>query len=260
VPPLRDQAIVLRHWEYSETSQTASLFTREHGLLRGLAKGSRRDRSTFCGGFEGLTRGEIGASIRPNSELATLTDWDLQEVFWSARRDLLAHLAGMYMVDLLHHTLRPLDPHPALFDRTLGALRAMDNTPGIPATVLRFQWALGEETGFQPRLSENDHDEEPAAGSNGKARLFSPTRGGVVPDAEGGEAWKVRPETLALLKALRNGEPPQSAERAVVLRASRLLGAYWHVVLERELASHEAYAAQVGGQTRPQPVQSAARG
>lgn len=260
MPPIRDQAIVLRQWEYSETSQTASLFTREHGLLRGLAKGSRRDRGSFCGGIEGLTRGEVGASVRPNSELATLTDWDLQEVFWSTRRDLAAHLAGMYMVDLLHHALRPLDPHAVLFDRALDALRAIDHAPNIPATVLRFQWALGEETGFQPRLTENDHDDDRAPVSSGKARLFSPTRGGVVPDAEGGEAWKVRPETLALLAALRNGEPPQSAERAVVLRASRLLGAYWHVVLERELASHEAYAAQVGGQTRPQPVQSSVRG
>lgn len=258
MPPIRDQAIVLRHWEYSETSQTASLFTREHGLLRGLAKGSRRDRGSFCGGFEGLTRGEIGATVRPNSELATLTDWDLQEVFWSARRDLAAHLAGMYVVDLLHHVLRPLDAHPSLYDRAVDALRAMDDTPGIPATVLRFQWVLAEETGFQPRLTENDADLVPS--TDAKARLFSPTQGGVVSDAADGEAWKVRPETLGLLIALKRGEPPTTAERAVVLRASRLLGAYWHIVLERELTTHEAYAAQVGAPARAQTVQSGQRG
>ncbi len=251
---------MLRHWEYSETSQTVSLFTRDHGVVRGLAKGCRRDRSTFSGGFEALTRGEIGASVRPNSELATLTDWDLQEVFWSARRVLTAHLAGLYIADLLHHALRPMDAHPGLFDRAVASLRAMEQQASIPATVLKFQWALGEETGFQPRLtaSEEEDSDGPVTGRGGKARLFSASAGGVVGDAgtvversTGHDTWKVRPETLALLTALKKGEPPASAERAVVLRASRLLGAYWQVVLERELTTHEAYfahlAAPMGG-------------
>jgi DNA repair protein RecO (recombination protein O) len=269
VPPLRDQAIVLRQWEFSETSQTVSLLTRDHGVLRGLAKGCRRDRSTFSGGFEALTRGEIGASVRPNSELATLTDWDLQEVFWSARRGLAAHLAGLYIIDLLHHALRPLDAHPGLFDRAVAALRGMELQQAIPSTVLRFQWALGDETGFQPRLtaSETGDEDAPIPAKGGKAKLFSPAHGGVVGEAgldparreeesRRGDVWKVRPETLALLMALKRGDPPATAERAVVVRASRLLGAYWQVVLERELPTHEAYFAHLAQSGSPQPVQS----
>lgn len=266
MPPLRDQAIILRHWEYSETSQTVSLFTRDHGLLRGLAKGCRRDRSTFSGGFESLTRGEIGASVRPNSELATLTDWDLQEVFWSARRSLTAHLAGLYIVDLLHHAMRPMDAHPNLYDRAVAALRATEQQPSIPATVLKFQWALAEESGIQPRLSASESgedDDAPAPRRSQKAQHFSPSAGGVVeaPNTSPGttsaaratDTWKVRPETLALLMALKKGEPPATAERSVVVRASRLLGAYWQVVLERELPTHEAYFAHIAAASKPSP-------
>jgi recombinational DNA repair protein (RecF pathway) len=48
VPPIIDQAIVVRLWDFSETSQTVSLFLREHGMLRGLAKGSRRAAGWTC--------------------------------------------------------------------------------------------------------------------------------------------------------------------------------------------------------------------
>ncbi|MFM9957584.1 MAG: DNA repair protein RecO [Phycisphaerales bacterium] len=280
MPPLRDHAIILRHWDYSETSQTVSLFTRDHGILRGLAKGCKRDRSTFSGGFESLTLGEIGASVRPNSELATLTDWDMREVFWGTRRSLAAHLAGLYAIDLLHHALRPLDPHPTLFDRSLACLRALEQERSIPATVLRFQWALAVELGVQPRMDEavpSGHVGSPSRPEQAatpptpqstrtrrpRALLFSPTRGGLVqPDDDTrhdspdptpvGDLWKVRPETLDLLRALERDQPPPTAERSVVVRASRLIGAYLQVVLERELTTHEAYFARLA-----RPVQSA---
>ena len=46
---LKDTAICIRRWDFSETSQTVSLLTREHGILRGLAKGAKREKGTFSG-------------------------------------------------------------------------------------------------------------------------------------------------------------------------------------------------------------------
>jgi len=266
VPPLRDQAIVLRQWEFSETSQTAALFTRDHGVLRGLAKGSRRDRGSFCGGLEVLTRGEIGAIVKPNTELATLTDWDLQEVFWSCRRDLLAHRAGLYVVDLIHHSVHAADPHPSLFDEALATLRSLDRREHTPAAVLKFQWRLLAETGHQPRLA-------PEAGSrsgeinDASVLVFSPLEGGIVPSppphaggADAPGAWRVRSSTINLLRALESGRAEATDDRAVdVVRASRLLGAFVHVLLERELAAHAAYftvldAASKMGVGQPPPI------
>ena len=40
---------------------------------RGLAKGSKREKSNFSGGLEVLTHGEILAIIKPHTELANLT-------------------------------------------------------------------------------------------------------------------------------------------------------------------------------------------
>ena len=40
----RDEAVVLRRHDFSETSQIASLLTRSHGRRQVLAKGARRER------------------------------------------------------------------------------------------------------------------------------------------------------------------------------------------------------------------------
>ena len=85
---VRDQAICIRHWDWSETSQTVSLFCREHGLIRGVAKGAKREKSTFSGGLELMTRGEVVASLKNTDTLSTLTSWNLLETFSASRGSL----------------------------------------------------------------------------------------------------------------------------------------------------------------------------
>lgn len=238
MPTIVDQALVIRHWDYSETSQTVCLFTREHGVLRGLAKGSRREKSRFSGGLEVLTRGEIVAIAKTGAELATLTEWDLQEVFWSARRDLGAHRAGLYIVDLIHHAVLDHDPHPRLWDQTVEALRALADPDVQGRAVLAFQWSLLVEIGYQPRLE---------AGSPGRGGVFqfSARAGGLVGDDAGargrniGETWGVRSDTIAALRALEAGRSPEAPPETLD-RASRLLAEYLRVVLDRDLSTREA--------------------
>ncbi|MEZ0230471.1 MAG: DNA repair protein RecO, partial [Planctomycetota bacterium] len=55
----KTDALVLRAIDYSETSQVAWFFTREHGRVHVIAKGARRPRSPFEGALEPLVRGEI---------------------------------------------------------------------------------------------------------------------------------------------------------------------------------------------------------
>jgi hypothetical protein len=62
MPTLKDQAVVLRLVDWSETSQIAVLLTREHGKISAVAKGAKRQTpsiaSRFSGGLELLCRGE----------------------------------------------------------------------------------------------------------------------------------------------------------------------------------------------------------
>jgi len=193
VPKSVDQGVVVRVWDWSETSQTVALFCRDHGMVRGLAKGAKRPKGPFCGGFELLTRGEVVAILKPSSELATLTEWDLQEVFWGPRRSLDAHYAGLYFADLIAHALTDPDPHPALWDALVAALRDLERPSARSAAALRLQWATVVETGYKPHLDAPDAAVTGARGAIG----FDPAAGRLAPDPGPGVRvqgpWRGRP-------------------------------------------------------------------
>ena len=176
---LADTAICLRCWDFSETSQTVSLLTREHGIIRGLAKGSRREGGMFSGGFDPLTRGHLLARLKVGRDLATLTEWQLERVWWSARSNLEVNRRAIYMADLVQRMITDHDPHPTVFDSLVEALDRMDAGHGEDWPLLRFQWAVLCETGYRPEL---DIDVETKDALNGDVTVFafSSTQGGVV--------------------------------------------------------------------------------
>lgn len=236
-----DQAVVLRVWDFSETSQTVSLFCRDQGLLRGLAKGAFRPGSKFGGGLEPLTRGEVVSVAKPNGELATLTEWDLQEVFWGPRRDLLSHRAGLYIADLVHHSILDQDPHLGLFTALVESLRALALAGSTQHTLLRFQWRLLIEIGYRPRL------ELDATTTNGGSPLtFSPSAGGLIDGshADAPAGWRVRTQTIQVLRALAHegphAEPTNTPSPTDCERAGRLLSEYLRHLLGKDLSSRDA--------------------
>src|SRR3982751_5647312 len=100
----RDKCICLRKVEYSETSQILLLFSREHGLLRAIAKGAHRrtkaGASKFDGGLDLLDLGDAVFSLRLEKDLATLTEWSLRDGHLELRSNLRALYLGQYAAEL----------------------------------------------------------------------------------------------------------------------------------------------------------------
>lgn len=238
MPHVRDQAVVLRVWDWSETSQTAALFCRERGVVRGLAKGARREKTNFSGGFEVATRGEVMAIVKAGSELATLTEWDLQEVFRRLRTDLTAHYAGMACMDVVFNAVTDADPHPGLWDALLEALRAIDAGDDPVGATLALQWSALVEAGYAPDL-------DGPLGARG-AVGFDPALGKLVADPgagsseEGAGAWRVRVETIRLLRSIASPGTLADEECASAVtrrRAARLLASYGRWILGHEVVA-----------------------
>ncbi len=220
-----DQAICIRHWDFSETSQTVSLFCRDHGCIRGLAKGARREHGQFGGGIDLLSRGEVGMVLKRDGELTTLTEWDVQETFPTLHDNLTSNRTGWYASDLLGRMLQPADPHPQLFDDTLSLLRALGGTHNSGWSMLRFQWSILKETGWQPDLSHTNDESTTLA--------FDPTEGRMTADNGQDGAWRVgRPTLLALQSVSSDVEPPKSED--ATRRANKLLAAHIRNVLGEE--------------------------
>src|SRR3954466_2231108 len=92
MPLAHDRCICLRKVEYSETSQILTLFGREQGLVRVIAKGAHRTTkqgaSKFGGGIDLLDLGEAVFTLDLEKQLGTLTEWTLAEGHLENRRRL----------------------------------------------------------------------------------------------------------------------------------------------------------------------------
>jgi len=178
---VQDRCICLRKVEYSETSQILTLFAREHGLLRVIAKGAHRrtkvGASKFGGGLDLLDVGDAVFSHAPDRELPPLTEWALREGYLGLRKNLRAIYLGQYAAELISNVIEEHDPHPELFDQLVAVLGDL-NTPRQEQGFLAFELALLREAGYLPHLNScvvcgakfNDRD-----------RVYvSPGRGGAV--------------------------------------------------------------------------------
>jgi DNA repair protein RecO (recombination protein O) len=245
MPPLADQALCIRQWDWSETSQTVLMFGRAQGMVRAIAKGSRRQRAPYSGGIQPLTRGEMLVILKPSTELALLTGWDLQETFPALRRSLHAYYSGMYLAELAQHSLTERDPHPALFDALMTSLRLLGEAAADRLAVLLYQWATLVETGYRPELDIDILSGAPLPSTT--TYIFLPALGGFTPDpltaADGappGPRWGVRAATLQFLRRLSDNNPTdlaQASSEDALERAPRLLAHYLREILGRDFPS-----------------------
>jgi DNA repair protein RecO (recombination protein O) len=94
-------ALVVRGTDWSETSRITTLFTREFGKVRALAKGGRRLRSNFDVAFDLLSVCRVVFIRKAHGGLDLLTEAQLAERFPALREDLNALYAGYYIAELL---------------------------------------------------------------------------------------------------------------------------------------------------------------
>ena len=222
-----DEAICIRHWDFSETSQTVGLFSRTHGLIRAIAKGSRRERGGFSGGVDLLSRATTTTVIKPGTDLATLTDWSLLENFPNIRKEMRANKIAYFAADLVGRLFEAHDPHPNMYAAFVHLLRYIGSGGESPKAnseandelrLLDFQWVALCEAGFQPILG--------ACQTGIDVVHFDPRDGGRVVENQTSTSWRVRVATITILEELRTGTRDTTHNEESVIRANRLLAAY----------------------------------
>lgn len=196
-------ALVVRGTDWSETSRITTLFSREFGKVRGLAKGGRRLNSTFDVAFDLLNVVRIVFLRKASSGLDLLTEARIEERFPVLRQRLPALYAGYYIAELLADGTQDYDPHPALFDSAVAILRGLSDPAADPKVLAAaFELAWLRELGYSPRL-------DACAGCGaplpvGAERLtFSPAAGGLVCSACAPSVADRRGLSVGALAALR---------------------------------------------------------
>jgi DNA repair protein RecO (recombination protein O) len=230
-------ALVLRTADWSESSRIATLWTREFGKVRALAKGGRRLKSNFESALDLLTVCSIVFLRKSSGSLDLLTEAQVLERFPRLRTDLQALYAGYYVAELLADWTEDYDPHPFLFDEARETLQTV-GTPGTVTAlrVARFELVLLRELGYAPAL----HDCV-ACGAElaGQGLAFSPAAGGVLCPPCAPRQRVRRPLSAATWQALQALSETGEAWRrewspAVRKELRQLLGQYVTYLLGRQ--------------------------
>jgi DNA repair protein RecO (recombination protein O) len=230
----RDRAVVLRQHKLGEADRIVTLLTRDHGLVRAVAKGVRRTRSKFGARLEPFTH--IDVQLHPGRNLDIVTQVVVLDAFAAG----IVNDYGRYTTACaILETAERLAgeehaPMPSLQKLTVGALRAVaDGTRSrelvLDAYLLR---AMGV-AGWAPALIECARCATP-----GPHRAFHVAAGGSVCLHCRPAGSTTPPQgVIDLMTALHDGdwEHAEASPTSYRSQASGLVAAHlqWH--LERQL-------------------------
>ncbi|MFY7864449.1 DNA repair protein RecO [Roseateles sp.] len=158
--PSVQQAFVLHHYDWSESSLILDLFTREQGRLAVVAKGAKRPYSQLRAVLLPFQRIQVSLSKPSKSapEEGAAEVVGLRGAEWVGGSTLPAGAAlfsGYYLNELLLKLLARQDPHPHLFEAyadTLPHLHANEDAQS-QAALRAFELRLLRELGLLPDLS-----------------------------------------------------------------------------------------------------------
>jgi DNA repair protein RecO (recombination protein O) len=208
------EALVLRTTDWSESSRIATLWTRELGKVRVVAKGGKRLRSSFDNALDLLTVCSIVLLRKSTGNLDLLTEARVVRRFPRLREDLEALYAAYYMAELLADWTEEYDPHPALFDEVVNTLAEIGSgsgvVQGIGSRVVRFEMVFLRELGYRPVLDQCANCQRTLEGPD---FAFSPPAGGLICRFCRVDRREVRPLSLGAVEAMRVFAEPGDAWR-----------------------------------------------
>ncbi|MDH3266483.1 MAG: DNA repair protein RecO [Gammaproteobacteria bacterium] len=142
-------AFILHHRPFRDSSQILDIFSRDHGKLALVARGSRGARSRLKGVLRPFMPLSLSWIIK--SDLGTLTGAENRGGPLSLSGDAL--LSGYYVNELVMHFLHRHDPQPEIFDaytHTIESLVMAGND--IAECLRRFEIELLRQVGYALNL------------------------------------------------------------------------------------------------------------
>ena len=142
---------ILHHRPFRDTSQLLDVFTREHGKLALVARGSRGAKSRLRGILRPFQLLRLSWFIR--SDLGTLTGAEIDNSPLALSGDAL--LSAYYVNELILNFLHRHDPQPEIFDAYNRTITALAGSEALVANLRVFEIELLRLLGYALNLSHD---------------------------------------------------------------------------------------------------------
>jgi DNA repair protein RecO (recombination protein O) len=231
----KDQAICIRTVDYSETSQIVTFFTRQTGKVPVMAKGAKRQKSSFGGPIEIFSYGGIIFTDSGREKLATLAEFEpLAGVvnYPVLSADIFALNSCLFAAELVNTMVNDYDPHPALFDSLLQFIhdasqdkKSNDRHCQITPDLIMFQLTLLTEIGLCPVFDSCVNCRNPFNARWPEVYFSNNAKGFICKDCQGPFPDKIR-LTVEAAKCLADSKSLASAAEATLKNVEDILISY----------------------------------
>lgn len=250
---LRVEGVALRHNDMGEADRLLTIYTRELGKLRAIAKGVRKMRSRKAGHLEPFTR--VNLQLARGRDLFIVTQAETVEAYLTMREDLEKVGYAAYIVELLDRLTYDNDENRSIYHLLTDTLARLDREPEVYLAVRFYEIRLLDQLGYRPELSAclncgNEIQPQDQYFSAALGGVLCPNCGPNVPDAQ--------PISLNALKYLRHFQRSSYREAArapltpkINHEMERHMHHYLTFILERGLNS-PAFIREVSRPYQPQ--------
>lgn len=234
----RASAVVLRHADWGEADQLLTLYTREQGMVRALAKGARKITSRKGGHLQPFTH--ITIQLAKGRGLLIVTQVETINAFLPLHDDLTKTGHAAYAVELLlRFSYEDEGANPTIFRLLVDTLDRIEKESDAWLAVRYYEMRLLDAVGFRPQLFECANCGREIRAED---QFFSFTAGGIICPRCGEALQNLTRISLETLKYLRHFQRSgyRDASRAnpsleIKKEAETLMQGYFTYLLEREL-------------------------
>jgi DNA repair protein RecO (recombination protein O) len=221
--------------DLGEADRIVTLFSRDEGKIRAVAKGVRRSTSRSAGHLEPFTLTDILLAV--GKELDIISQADTLESFRTVREDLELTTHAYYLAEMVDLLTEDRQENRAVYDILIGGLRALAEASDVRLVLIAFHLQLLEALGYRPELRECVSCRSAIQPDRNH---FSALLGGVVCPMCGPREPTARAIGTSALKLLRfvqftEGQRTVNAPGPVCREAEALLRDYAEHIVERRM-------------------------
>lgn len=237
----RSEGIVLRRRDFGEADRLLTLYTRDYGKVRAIAKGARKPQSRKGGHIELFMRTNF--LIARGRTLDIVTQAELVEPYRGLRDDLARTAYASYAVELLDNFTAEEDRDLRKYNLLVQALHWLEEATDLRLAARYYELHILALAGYQPQLFRCLDCGEQILEQD---QFFSAELGGLLCPESRARDRQARPISAAAVKILRYLQTRDWETVKVLRLRETLLGEleainlhYLRHILERNLKSAE---------------------
>ena len=154
MPLIETESVVLRSYNLADADRIVVFLTRDHGVVRGVAKGIKRLKSRYGSSFEPFNSVNLSYFQKEERELVSIQEAELTRSNFAAASEPTVFATYSYIAEMLLAFTPPHDPSDILFRMVRACFEANDLTAEkMPAIRAYFELWLLRLGGFLPDWS-----------------------------------------------------------------------------------------------------------